>query len=434
MTTEIIPEKSSHSPIITEASRRYALFILFLAYVFNFVDRQIVAILQDPIKQELNLSDTQLGLLTGFSFALFYATLGVPIARLADRKPRTTIITCAITIWSAMTALCATAGNFASMLLFRIGVGIGEAGLNPSAHSLISDYFPKERRATAIAIYSTGIQVGIMFGYLAGGWINEFFGWRQAFLMVGLPGLALAALVGLTLREPPRGHSDGTLTESPDSENQSISQVMHTLWHLKTFRYLALGCGVHAFVLYAHGNWAPPFFGRIHNLSSGEIGTWLAILAIGPGALGIFISGLMADYFGRKDMRAYMWLAATATALAIPFAIGTFLVSNAYMAITLAGFKYFLGGIYLAPCIAIAQTLVAPNMRASTSAVLLLMLNIIGLGLGPFCVGLLSDIFTINFDMGNSALRYALVAIIPIEIVAVLLFLLASRNTIKELQ
>ncbi len=431
MTAENPPLGVSQPRVISEASRRYALFILFIAYVFNFLDRQIVSILQEPIKQDLHLSDTQLGLLTGFAFALFYATLGLPIARLADKKARTGIIALSITIWSAMTALCATAGNFASLLLFRIGVGVGEAGLSPSAHSLISDYFPRERRATALAIYSMGIQVGVMAGYLAGGWINQYFGWRRAFLVVGVPGLLLAALIALTLREPPRGHSDEQPSDA--AAPQSYLDMLRALWRLKTFRYVSLGCGLHAFCLYGHGNWGPPFLSRVHGLDSAEIGSWLALIAIGPGTLGILCAGLVADYLGRKDIRAYLWVPALSTVLIIPFELGAFLIGNTALALVFIGLKIFVGGLYLAPCIGVGQTLVPPNMRASTSAVLLLVLSIIGLGLGPLAVGFLSDQFD-GLGFGPEALRYALVAIIPMEVIAGFLFLAAARHFPKELK
>ena len=200
--------------IFSPAVRNYALSVLVVVYTFNFIDRQILSILLEPIKQDLGLSDSALGMLTGFAFALFYATLGIPIARFADRGNRRNLIALALTIWSGMTALSGVAQNFWHLLLARIGVGVGEAGCSPPAHSMIADYFPAENRATALGIYSLGIPFGILFGFIAGGWLNEFFGWRVAFFVVGIPGLLLALLVRYTLREPPRGMAEGRVAEA----------------------------------------------------------------------------------------------------------------------------------------------------------------------------------------------------------------------------
>jgi MFS family permease len=222
--------------------------LLFLAYVINYIDRQIVTILQEPIKADLNLSDTQLGLMTGLSFALFYATLGVPIARIADRKSRSRLIAWAITVWSAMTAACAAVSGFWSLLACRMGVGIGEAGLSPPAHSLISDYYEPAKRATAMAIYSIGIQVGVFVGFLAGGAINHFFGWRMAFLVVGVPGLLLAVLIRFTMREPERGRFDVPAMPAKGAEPGSFA-TLAALWRIRPFRFAALASGFHALVL-----------------------------------------------------------------------------------------------------------------------------------------------------------------------------------------
>jgi predicted MFS family arabinose efflux permease len=195
--------------VFSPAARQYALGVLVVVYTFNFIDRQILSILLEPIKAELGLSDGQLGLLAGFAFAAFYATLGIPIARYADRSNRRTLIAAALAIWSGMTALSGLAQNFWQLLVARIGVGVGEAGCSPPAHSMLADYYPATQRATALGIYSLGIPVGIMFGFVAGGWMNEFFGWRAAFFVVGIPGVLLAVLVRFTVQEPERGMSEG---------------------------------------------------------------------------------------------------------------------------------------------------------------------------------------------------------------------------------
>ncbi|OGT55049.1 MAG: hypothetical protein A3E01_11810 [Gammaproteobacteria bacterium RIFCSPHIGHO2_12_FULL_63_22] len=407
------------------AARRYALLLLFLAYVVNYIDRQIVTILQEPIKADLGLSDTQLGLMTGLSFALFYATLGIPIARIADRHSRTRLIAGAITLWSAMTAACAAAGNFWTLLMLRMGVGVGEAGLSPPAHSLISDYYEPERRATAIGIYSVGIQVGVFLGFLAGGVINHFFGWRMAFLVVGLPGLLLALLIRFTMREPPRGQFDPPADRAGAPGNEGLFASLAALWRIRPFRYAAFASGFHALVLYGHGHWAPPYLGRLHAMPLHEIAFWLAILAVLPGALGIWLSGIAADWLVRRSPKGRLWVASGSLALLIPFEIAYALAGSPGLALAMSAITHFLGGAYLAPTIAFAHSQVTPRQRASASAVLLLGLNLIGLGIGPMLVGLLSDAATAQ-GFGTAGLRYALLAIIPSQFVALALFLRAN--------
>ena len=263
--------------------RNYALFILMSAYVFNFIDRQILSILQEPIKSELNLSDTQLGLLTGFAFAMFYVVMGLPVARWADHGIRRNIIALSVTVWSFFTAISGLVTSYTQLLLVRIGVGVGEAGCSPPSHSLISDIFPRQERATAIGIYTVGVNIGILLGFLIGGWINEFFGWRAAFFAVGLPGVLLALIIRFTLKEPRRGRVDHRPTSDTETV-PSLGEVFRLLWGLRTFRHMALAAGLIAFAGYALLNWLPSFFIRVHGLSTGTVGTWFAmILGVGGG-------------------------------------------------------------------------------------------------------------------------------------------------------
>ena len=402
---------------VSAGMRRYALVLLFLAYVINYIDRQIVTILQEPIKAELGLSDTQLGLMTGLSFALFYAVLGIPIARLADRRSRKSIIGWSILLWSGMTALCATAGSYVSLLAFRVGVGVGEAGLSPPAHSMISDLYPPRKRAAALAFYSTGIQVGVMIGFLAGGWISHYFGWRTAFLIVGIPGLFLAALIALTLPEPPRGLYDGAADETSQRDaSLSVLATLRRLWGIRTFRYVSLAAGLHGFVLYGHGNWMPSFLARQYGMDGAEIGTWLALLAVIPGALGIFVSGHIADWLSRWGQDARLWAPIGSVALLIPANIAMLTSGDEVTYLPFAVVHYFLGGVYLAPCIAICHSVVSPTLRASASALFLLMLNLIGLGGGPVTVGLLSDYWGAGSGAG---LQMAMIAILPLQALAI---------------
>ena len=254
--------------------RHYALGLLLLGYVVNFVDRSILSILLEPIKHDLELSDGELGLLGGLAFAMFYATLGIPIAALADRWSRVKVLAISMVIWSAMTALCGLAGGFISLLLARIGVGVGEAGASPPSHSLISDYFPVETRATALSIYTLGVPVGSMIGNYLGGVGAEEFGWRMTFFLVGAPGILVALLIWATLREPPRGMSDVPIArEKPKSEDTAppMREVAVFLWNKVSFRHIAFAAGLHAFVSYGVGTWNAPFLIRSHNMPIVEV-------------------------------------------------------------------------------------------------------------------------------------------------------------------
>jgi MFS family permease len=403
-------------------ARRYAMGLLFTAYVVNYIDRQIVTILQEPIKADLGLSDTQLGLMTGLAFALFYATMGVPIARIADRRSRRGVIAAATALWSAMTMACGAAGSFATLLFARVGVGVGEAGLSPPAHSLISDYYPPEKRGAALGLYSSGIQVGVMLGFLIGGLMQHYFGWRAAFLVVGAPGLLLALLIRFTLVEPQRGRFDPAPSVAP----LGFGAALRELWSIKPFRYAAFACGFHTMVLYGHGHWSPPYLGRVHDMPLPQIGMWLAILAIGPGALGLWLSGVISDRLQRRYARARIWVPIGSMLLLIPFEIAYVLAPSVEVALVCSAVTHFLGGVYLAPTIAFAHSLVGPTLRASASAMLLLGLNLIGLGVGPLLVGRVSDL--LMSTEGVDSVRYAMLAVVPAQAIALVFFALAARN------
>lgn len=415
------------TPAISANARRYALFLLFCAYVLNYVDRQVITLLQEPIKQDLGLTDTQLGLMTGISFALFYATLGVPIARYADSHSRKKIIAVAMALWSGMTALCGTAGNFITLLLYRVGVGVGEAGLTPPAHSLISDYYEPKRRAAALAIYSAAGTVGLAVGSYGAGWISQHYGWRAAVVAVGLPGILLALLVWLTLKEPPRGQFDDPAVAAPPK--MGLLAGLATLGRNPAFTFLALGCAFHTFVSYGQGNWTPSFFIRVHEMSIVEFATWNAILSIGPGLLGMAGSGYVADWLARTRPQARMEVAMASIVLIIPFEIGACLVTDTGAALALFAGSFFFGGAYLGPSIAAAHGLFPAGMRASASAIIMLGVNLIGFGLGPLATGAFSDHWS---AMGVDSLRYAMVAIVPAQLLAIGFFMLAMRHDRRQ--
>ena len=422
---------AGHNPYQSTSACWYALVMLTLVYTFNFIDRQLLAILQESIKADLSLSDSQLGLLTGFAFAVFYVSAGIPIARWADRANRRNIVALSLTVWSGMTAISGFVQSYLHLLLARIGVGIGEAGGSPPSHSIISDIFPPRRRATAIGFYSMGVNIGILFGFLAGGWLNEFFGWRVAFLVVGVPGIALALIVRFTLSEPVRGIHDGArahLDAHPDPV--PFGDVLRLLWSRKTFMHMALGAGLNAFCGYAIANWNASFLIRSYQMPTGEVGTWLAAIIGLGGAISVFTGGLLGDRLAPRDQRWYTWVPCIAGFVTVPFLAGVYLVDGPYWALTLSIVPGLLFQAYLGNTIATTHAIVGPRMRATASAVLFLIINIIGLGAGPWAVGFVSDLLAPS--LGGESLRYALLYLLtPVALWSALHFGLAAK-TLRE--
>ena len=416
---------------VTDRYRAYVLVMLLVVYVFNFLDRQIVTILAEPIKIDLGLSDTQIGLMTGLAFAVFYTVLGIPIARLADRANRVSIISAALVIWSAMTALCGMAQNFAQMLAARIGVGVGEAGCSPPAHSLIADYFPPDKRASALSIYALGIPIGSILGLLAGGWIAEWYGWRTAFFLVGVPGIALALLFKLTVREPLRGMSDPRRDENAAAEQPPLGETLRTLLARRTLVHLAMGGALTSFVGYGLGQWMPAFFMRIHGMGIAETATYFGLILGVASAVGTLLGGTIADRLRTWDERIYAWLPAAGVLVAFPFYVVAMTMNSPYLAIAVLVVPSLLNSLWLGPTFGTIQNLAPTRMRAIASAVLLFVLNIIGLGLGPFLVGVFSDLL-IPFA-GADSLRWAILLATVAYFWAGAHFLLAARNLREEL-
>ena len=383
--------------------------ILLLVYMFNFIDRQVLAILLPAIKAEFGAGDTVLGLLAGPAFALFYVTLGVPVALLADRWNRRNLIAIALAIWSGMTVLSGLASSVLQLTIARIGVGIGEAGCSPPAHSMISDYFPPEKRGSAMGIFSVGISAGIMIAYLAGGWVAQNIGWREAFFIVGLPGLLLAVIVRVTLSEPRRGASEGRLDSST---RPTIMAVAGFLLRRRSFVHMALGAGIASFGAYAVLSFFPSFLSRSHGLPIGEIGLYLGlILGLGGGA-GFAVGGYFADQVGRLGVRWSLWGISAATLIGWVFIFPVYLVDKPHAALAFFVVPVIFLNFYLPTTFAQTQGLVGLRMRAVASALLLLILNIIGLGFGPPVAGALSD--ALSQTAGNESLRYSLFIITAI--------------------
>ena len=404
-------------------ARHYALGILVVVYTFNFIDRQILSILLQPVKDDLGLSDTAMGMLTGFAFAAFYATLGIPIARFADRSNRRNLVAWALGIWSIMTALSGLAQNFWHLLAARIGVGIGEAGCSPPAHSMIADYYPADQRATALGIYSLGIPFGIMFGLFAGGWINEFFGWRAAFFIVGLPGILLALIVRFSLREPPRGMAEG---RADSADQPSVGETLQYLWAKKSFRHMSFASALTAFVGYGFITWAPSFLTRSFGMGTGEIGTWFGLILGIPGGIGIALGGYLADRFGAHDPKWFLWTTAVALIICVPLNIVVFISTNSTTALLAMILPVLLGNFYQATTFSQTQGISALRMRAVAAGILFFILNIIGLGLGPQLVGILSDV--LNPEYGDESLRYALLICSLVYLWAAVHYFISGRH------
>ena len=385
--------------------RYLVLGILTTAYVSNFVDRQVINVLASYIIEDLKISDGQFGMLSGLAFACIYTTLGIPIARLADIGNRHNVIAISITIWSIMTAACGAAQNFGQLFLARFGVGIGEAGGSPPAHSIVSDIFPSSQRATALSIYSFGVYGGILVGTVGGAYLVQYFDWRTAFVVVAIPGIFLALLVRFVIKEPPRGMAEARKDVAPPG----FFRVLGFLWERKSFRHLSFACALHAFVTYGVGNFMPLFLGRVHGMPIIDVGLYYGLIAGVGGLAGTFFGGWMSDRMSNKtgDKTWYVWIPFISTVLAIPLALITFLIMpNGVSAAVFYLLPVFCGGWYLAPCIASTHFLVGIRMRAMGSAILLFVLNLIGLGLGPMLTGFVSDWLTPAY--GNDALRYAM--------------------------
>lgn len=408
--------------------RNYVLVMLTIVYVFNFIDRQLLVILQESIKKELNLSDTQLGLLSGFTFAVFYVTMGIPIARVADRGNRRNIVALSLGLWSLMTAFSGMAKNFIQLLLARVGVGVGEAGGSPPAHAMISDYFLPGKRATALAFYSAGLYVGVLIGYLMGGYLNQELGWRTAFYVLGVPGILFSLLVYATVKEPQRGATDGAVIAN---EAHSLMQVIQVLYSKKTFVYLALGSGLHVFCIYGLFNWEPSFLARLHGMKNTEIGVALGLIFGCTGALGTFAGGFTTDFLGAKDKRWYLRIPTFAIIASMPFVVGMLFLKETSSSLFCLGVCSFLYSTYLGPSLAVSHMLVPASFRALTSAVFFLVINLVGLGFGPLVVGIISDMLAPTY--GNESLRWAMSCILLVSGGAVMLFFHATRRLKDDL-
>lgn len=388
------------------SSTRAMLWLLLVVYIFNFIDRQIVNILAEPISRDLGLSDTQIGLMTGIAFALFYAVLGLPIARYADRPTtnRGRLIAAALAIWSLATAVCGLAQNFIQLLLARMCVGIGEAGCTPAAHSLIADQVPPERRASALAFYALGIPIGTLLGMMIGGYLADELGWRRAFFVVGLPGVLLAVVVAIVIKDNAR-----TVHAKPSSAAIIPASLRHSLDEvLKSRAYVLLLCAGSAasFLSYGKSTWTTIFFQRTHGLTPGEVGFYFGLFGGIAGIAGTLLGGWLADRFGRENRRHVLTAPAIGMVLAAPLAFAAYFAIQWEIALALLMVPTLLNSLYYGPTYSSVQGLVPMRTRAIASALLLFGQNLIGLGLGPLFFGILSDMLKPAY--GDESVRYVL--------------------------
>lgn len=403
-------------------NKSYLLTVLLIILAFNYLDRFALGVVLQDIKVDLDLTDTQLGLLTGIAFALFYSVMGIPIARWADRGNRVTIISLTTALWSVAVALCGSAASFFQLLLIRVGVAVGEAGCIPPAHSLIAEHFSRAERPRALAIYMLGAPLSMVTGYFLAGWLNELYGWRTLFFVLGLPGIALALIAAFTLPEPRRRQATRTSTTTIPSPSVSKSEaiaaqplafgvVCRTLWTNATFRHLLFSFAVLQFFANGIAQWQPSFFIRSYGLSTGELGTWMAVTYGVCGILGTYLGGAVASRHAAHDERLQLRvMAAACCGFGIVLTL-VYLSPSHYIAFGLIGLAAIGGGAINGPLFATIQTVVPPEMRAVSIAVIYFFANLIGMGLGPLAAGALSD--ALQPWAGDESLRYSLLALCP---------------------
>lgn len=394
---------------MTHVLRAYvALGVLFLIGLTNYFDRVALGVLQVPIKEELQFSDSQLGLLTGLAFFIPYTLLAIPIARIADRSNRKYLLAAALTVWSSMTALISAAEGFLLILVLRMGVAIGEATCLPTSYSLLSDYYPPEKRGRAIAIFVMSFPLGSMLGIAGAGALADRFGWRAAFVVLGGLGLVLVPMLLLLLREPPRGGFHADAAHEPTKPPPPLLDAMRMLWNRREFRYVALGLGFQTYVATTVLSWSAPFYTRVHDLELSHAAVALGLLTGIGGACGSFLGGALGDRFGCRNQRWYLWVPAMACAITALAGMCQYLVPHAMLSLVFAFATMIMVSGFVPPVYAIAQSLVAPNMRALTSAVLVMSSALLGGAFGPTVTGSLSDYFSHAFDAGPHSLQIAI--------------------------
>jgi MFS family permease len=405
------------------------LLILLLAYIFNFIDRQIIGVLALPIKAELGLSDKQLGLMGGIAFALFYSGLAIPIAWLADRRSRVRIIAWSVGLWSLFTATCGLAQNFWQLFLARMGVGIGEAGGVAPSYALISDFYPKKKRGRALAFFSLGIPIGSALGVFFGAWIASHLDWRSAFLIVGLAGLPAALMVRWFIPEPVRGGHDGA-DGAASAPAPPFLEVAAALVRIPSFWLLSFGAASGSILGYGLIFWLPSFFARSFHLALGQVGWFYGSIVLVGGVAGTWLGGWFGDRTGPADPATYARIPAWCFLIAAPvFAIGLF-APSLWLGWLLFAVGQMLALAWLGPVIAAVQHIVPPNMRATASASFLFINNLIGIGFGIFFLGFMSDRMTLRY--GADALRYSILYGLVFYLLSAALYFVAAKRLKRD--
>lgn len=405
---------------------RMAMVLLFVVSTLNYMDRYIITILIEPIRQEFGLSDKEAGLITGLSFALLYAGMAMPMAMLADRVDRAKLLGWIVGLWSVATMLCGIAGNFTQLFIARLGVGANEAGSLPTMHSLISEYFPTGRRALALSTLTVGGAIGSSLSYLIGGYLAHLYGWRAAFLMAGLPGVLVSLLIFALMRDPGRSVAHARAAVPP------AMTAIRKLWSRRSYGAIVLGMALSSLSQNAAQAWKPAFYQRVFGMSLSEVGIWLSGSQLLTGFLGVLIGGWAADHFYGRDRRAGLWVMIVSVAAAPTFGVATFLTSDAHLSLIYLQFFVIFGGLWPGPYAALQQALAGPRYRAMSSAIAVMAATFIGFALGPLFVGTVSDYLTPS--LGKDALRYGLALSMAFSLWGIVHLLLAARTLVGDME
>lgn len=408
-------------------TKGYVLALLCLANVLNYTDRNVITILLEPIKRDLGMSDSEAGLLTGIAFALVFTITGVPLARLADRGWNVRVLSLSVIVWSVMTALCAKATSVAAMIAARMGVGIGEAGGGPAMQSLIALYFSPAARGRAIAAVTLTASIGAIVGLALGGYLNDLYGWRRAFILLGAPGLVVGALMLLTIREPM-----AAARSQMSSSQQSLKDALRELAARPSFIHITIGLAISAVGCYGLSAWIPTFFMRSHAMSTTEAGTSMAAAGAPAAFIGILLGGILADKLGKRDARWPVWLFMAGLGGVTPVYLAFFLVPSTTLSIILSIPAGILASLWIAPGIALVLNLAGPRSRATAAALFGMAINLVGMGLGPLAVGVLSDLYAPRF--GEEALKYAMCTVLLTLVYGLVHFQLAARTVREDLR
>ena len=416
------------NPEAGRAAAYYVLATLTVIYTLNFLDRTIITILIDPIKHDYHLSDKVMGFISGFGFVIMYSILAAPVARWADRGNRRSIITWGLVIWSGMTALAGIARNALQLTLSRFGVGIGEAaGTAPSA-SMISDLFPGEKRPSAMAIYQLGPVFGGFLGAFIGGWVNQYYGWHNAFLVAGIPGLVLALIFRLTVREPVRGNSE---KRKVSTGQQSVKETLRFMQSQRCYMLLLIGFCFTTFTQFGFNTWAAPFLGRIQHLSSKQLGTYIGTVRGVAGLVGTLIGGYLSDWAGRRDVRWRVYVSGICSILAFPGVL-LFVFSRSLFP-CIVGFTIVsaLSPVHVGPIVAATHSVVKVGMRSFSTSVIYLVSELIGLGLGPYLIGVFNDYY--SRQLGVGVIRYSMSSAALTTFLGGLIFCIAAQFLVRDM-